>query len=612
MKNKISFIASLIVMLVLASCGKKSAAIEGIPFKESEKGMWGMIAPDGEVIFKDEFKNEPTVVREGMFMVKNDNDLWEIYTADKKPKKVGSEYVNATLFSNGIALVAERNRPVTIINTEGKEIAVLDKIDGKAVTQVQRFHEGYAVYKTGQRYGVIDEKGKGVIAPKYLFIFNCSDGKFIALDEKYKSEIEKGNEKGLKYAVLDTKGKVLFELSGEKYVTLGEFEDGLLPVCVENEGERIWGLINEKQEVVVKPSEKFKGISQVRGDLFVYYNGDAYGVMNTKGESIIRAKYSSIHFDSDGTYLVANSGGDARRCKYIDKEDNTIGDDKYQVAFPYSWFGGKQAVVQESESSWIIIDRNGKGLEKLPDMVEVSFKEGDDVVESDCVDFAAMFEDLQLGVDGVDGVTFKDSPQQAVQKLSEYLSDTKPEEFEYRSSLYYTRKVVTDGAALRIKFDSSLSNEKYRTEREYLYTDYWGEPHYYERRVSDGYEWNNAKIKSFEVSFDHSHGKLRGKLRQLLKAFINHFSNAGKIVKQNNGAAVLSLNNGKVAVVYMTPDAVTLAWGEGNANSIDIEQFKDVKEAGIGENEGSYSQPDLDSSYYDGVDTCAADTTVCY
>ena len=111
---------------------------------------------DGQVLFSEEFKAEPTMVIEDRFMVKNTEGLWEIYTAEKKPKKVGKEYVSATNFFEGRALVAERNKPVSIIDKEGKTLKVLDKIDGKIVTRVGSFQEGYAAYQTDKYFGVID------------------------------------------------------------------------------------------------------------------------------------------------------------------------------------------------------------------------------------------------------------------------------------------------------------------------------------------------------------------------------------------------------------------------------------------------------------------------
>ena len=36
---------------------EKESTVDGIPFKSSEKGKWGMMKPDGTIIFEEEFKD---------------------------------------------------------------------------------------------------------------------------------------------------------------------------------------------------------------------------------------------------------------------------------------------------------------------------------------------------------------------------------------------------------------------------------------------------------------------------------------------------------------------------------------------------------------------------
>lgn len=53
---------------LLFSCSKtENGNVEYIPFQETDDGQWGMISMEGKVLFKDEFKNKPTIVRDGRF-----------------------------------------------------------------------------------------------------------------------------------------------------------------------------------------------------------------------------------------------------------------------------------------------------------------------------------------------------------------------------------------------------------------------------------------------------------------------------------------------------------------------------------------------------------------
>lgn len=61
-------LAAIATMLMLSCSNTENGNVEYIPFQETDDGQWGMISMDGKVLFKDEFKNKPTVVRDGRFL----------------------------------------------------------------------------------------------------------------------------------------------------------------------------------------------------------------------------------------------------------------------------------------------------------------------------------------------------------------------------------------------------------------------------------------------------------------------------------------------------------------------------------------------------------------
>ena len=325
----------LFMVMILSSCNKETNDyVTAFPFMETDKGKWGMITTDGEVLFSQEFKNQPTVVRNGMFLVKNEANLWEIYTAEKIPKKIGSEYTSATIFSNGRAIVCEKDKYITIIDTEGKTIKTLDEIDGKRINTVFRFQEGYAKYIAGEDYGVIDMDGNSVIPCNYCAIMDCSDGKFIAIDKKYKTEYTSFCYDKLKYTVLNTKGEILFEIDGAKYNQVGKFKEGLLPVCVKKKDSdtEIWGIINEKQEEVIKPDEKITGIEQIRNGMFTYYSDGGWGLMSLEGKTLIKPKYNYLSFDGDNRLMAHNWDENKGGMWFVDTNGNHLNKEPYRGA----------------------------------------------------------------------------------------------------------------------------------------------------------------------------------------------------------------------------------------------------------------------------------------
>lgn len=118
--------------------------------------------------------------------------------------------------------------------------------------------------------------------------------------------------------------------------------------------------MNDKGEIIVKPSSKLKNIGTIHGDVFTYNNGDGWGLMNTKGETLVRAKYEFLYYDEDGTLIALVKNGDSYEYKYIDQQDNQIGEDSYVKATLFSMFDGQHALVKPNDKIYSIIDKNGK------------------------------------------------------------------------------------------------------------------------------------------------------------------------------------------------------------------------------------------------------------
>ena len=117
--------------MLLNACSKSSVfspPIEYLPFQEEKDGYWGMISPDGKVLFSGEFKEEPTVAMNGRFFVKNGDGLWELYTAEEKPKKLGEEYLEVVSFREDVTPVVRKNQSIELINLDGERFARLIKL----------------------------------------------------------------------------------------------------------------------------------------------------------------------------------------------------------------------------------------------------------------------------------------------------------------------------------------------------------------------------------------------------------------------------------------------------------------------------------------------------
>ena len=618
--KKITFVFAVLTAMLFASCSKtENGMVEYIPFQESADGQWGMISLDGKILFTEEFKTKPTVVRDGRFFVRTKEGLWEMYDATNKPKKIGTDYAHASGFRNGVALVAEKNKPVSIIDTEGKTKKILDKIEGKVVDGVRSFEEGYAVFMTvDSLFGVINQGGDCVIKPEYTELNDCGDGKFIGINKKYEADLKKGKKDKVKLSVVNTSGKVLYEFMASKYNDVHQkFSDGLLPISVKKDGKETWGIINEKGEEVVKPTTKIKNIGNVKDEKFTYYNGEGWGLMNTKGETLIRAKYEFLYFDGDNMLVaIVKKDADTFESKYVNEKDEQIGEDTYVSATPFTMFDGEHAIVKPNDKIYSIISKEGKQIEGLPDIVEIGTFEGESYIQSDYVDFKALIADCKISDDGMFGMSFKTTPAEAIKaqvKEGIAMSDENHKAgdlywYDLTDEVWFIKKPGNISSIFEMHYTGYLTKKTYRTKRiiDYVIGDwYW----YHDKKIPTGYVYNKVSMRNFKMTFDND-GKLHGKLSDVLLALKGKFKSMGKIVKENNGAFVVTTKAGHTAFAYLEEKKVVLLFGNlGDANSLVIDKYKDATEDGE-DSDVSYGY--LNNLFPDEqvVDTAAVDTAL--
>ena len=618
--KKITFVFAVLTAMLFASCSKtENDKVEYIPFQETADGQWGMISLDGKILFTEEFKTKPTVVRDGRFFVRTKEGLWEMYDATNKPKKIGTDYAHASGFRNGVALVAEKNKPVSIIDTEGKTKKILDKIEGKVVDGVRSFEEGYAVFMTvDSLFGVINQGGDCVIKPEYTELNDCGDGKFIGINKKYEADLKKGKKDKVKLSVVNTSGKVLYEFMASKYNDVHQkFSDGLLPISVKKDGKETWGIINEKGEEVVKPTTKIKNIGNVKDEKFTYYNGEGWGLMNTKGETLIRAKYEFLYFDGDNMLVaIVKKDADTFESKYVNEKDEQIGEDTYVSATPFTMFDGEHAIVKPNDKIYSIISKEGKQVEGLPDIVEIGTFEGESYIQSDYVDFKALIADCKISDDGMFGMSFKTTPAEAIKaqvKEGIAMSDENHKAgdlywYDLTDEVWFIKKPGNISSIFEMHYTGYLTKKTYRTKRiiDYVIGDwYW----YHDKKIPTGYVYNKVSMRNFKMTFDND-GKLHGKLSDVLLALKGKFKSMGKIVKENNGAFVVTTKAGHTAFAYLEEKKVVLLFGNlGDANSLVIDKYKDATEDGE-DSDVSYGY--LNNLFPDEqvVDTAAVDTAL--
>lgn len=307
--------------------------------------------------------------------------------------------------------------------------------------------------------------------------------------------------------------------------------------------------------------------------------------MNTKGETLVRAKYEFLYYDDDGTLIALVKNGDTYEYKYIDQQDNQIGEDSYVKATLFSMFDGRHALVKPNDKIYSIIDKNGKQLENLPDIVDIGIYEGESYIESDYVDINKMIAGFNISPDGLYGFNYQSTPQQAVKMEVQQDLAIGDKQHEAGTPYWYDFKdnIMLYGESegingwISIQYSGNLSRQTYKTKRviDYDFGDYYW---YHDDKIPTGYVWNKVKPTLFGLTI-YNGGRMHGKLRTLFNALSQKVKSWGKVVKENNGAAIVNLNNGKRAIITMEKDKVSVSWGQLKAaKDIDISKYKDACE----------------------------------
>lgn len=410
MKKMFSLAIGLVTLLLNACSsdgGSMESKVQYVPFCSEAGGRWGLIGPDGSALFQDKFKGTPSVAIHNRFVVEEEGGF-AIYTAEENPARVGDKHFKEIgAFVEETTPAVEKGKGIVLVNVDGEIIADLTKLAGKVVETVTNFQERRAIFMTtDRRYGMINTTGEVVIQPTYLSLEPCSDGRIIALDEKFEQEIEAGETDKIILSVLNNNGKEIGLLPYRKFATTGTaFVNDRLAASNKN-GEA--GLVDQKGEWLVKPKKGITDIPEVRADHYIYAEGDRYGLCAQDGTTQIQARYARAHFMSDDRIAAAEPGQET--LKMYDLKGQSLGSTTFSRFIPF-FGGGQQALVQLGEKKWGFIGRGGeRSSDEGVRIADADWNFGFPMITSDLLDTAVLLDHLQLTKDGFIGCSITMNP----------------------------------------------------------------------------------------------------------------------------------------------------------------------------------------------------------
>lgn len=314
----------LVAATMLANCSlldseKKDAYCfrQAIAFQAVEDGPWGLIDLNGKVLVEPMFDNEPTMASCDRFFVLNKDSLWELYTVEAEPQRVGNAtYKDVGAFVDGLCPVTIPGSWPQYIDVNGKVAIDMKEYNGQRVVMTTNFQDGRArIMLENRLWGFIDQQGTMVIAPQY----SKTNYFFYGLSIVFKPLKETEDENDQQWAIIDRDGKELFTTKKNKMKPeLIGFEANGLTVVSKNYSSTYLLIDKNGQKILTLDASDVKGTS---GNHILFSDGDGHrGLMDTDGNVLIEPTYDVIRYyggpivaqneDEDDTYFFLNDKGE--------------------------------------------------------------------------------------------------------------------------------------------------------------------------------------------------------------------------------------------------------------------------------------------------------------
>lgn len=231
---------------------------------------------------------------------------------DRSGKQViKQQYRFAADFSEGLAGVQVEWK-YGFINRQGEmvippQFEPLKGTDAMITIGTSRFSEGLAHVKVGGLYGYINKKGEFVIPPQFIRAQEFSEG--LAWVVTKEGKIGWIDKSGHWVVVLGDERKLPTDLS--LVYTHGNrdwrYSEGLVPFVAYDSDRVLWGYMNRRGEVVIKPRELSKAGPFSGGVAYVsFYEKSSYaegklGYVDRKSGQFMEEKYGYI--DKTGRFI---------------------------------------------------------------------------------------------------------------------------------------------------------------------------------------------------------------------------------------------------------------------------------------------------------------------
>ncbi|MCX7922080.1 MAG: WG repeat-containing protein [Clostridia bacterium] len=317
--------------------------------RKNGSDKWGYINKEGNFVIEPIYDRVADFQENGLAVVtKKDMDG----LIDKTGKVVVEpQYYYISDFSDGFA-IASRKDKYAVIDEKGKVLY-------EASEHINTFKEGMAVFSWKgsdgvSLYGYLDKTGKVSIEPQFKYANDFEGDKALVTTREDK------------VVLIDKTGKIIRTYNYSNVMGLSEGT-----VIYRNDVNEKNGYLNEDGTILIEDkysrAEVFKDGFAVVSSSEDYSNSDA-GVINKKGEFVIKPEYSDVYRIGKGLYLAVDKSYPTyynsiySRKALVNTEGKRLTD---FIFYDFEEFQGDVASVSD-ETHTYFIDKKGQRVNSLP------------------------------------------------------------------------------------------------------------------------------------------------------------------------------------------------------------------------------------------------------
>lgn len=429
-----------------------------IPFSNDNQ-RFGLVDLKGNIIVENEWQSPSSIAADGIVRVKNKDGFYEFYTATSNPKKVGAEYKDATLFSEGLSAVVNEKGFIHYIDVQGNiKFELPDDGKGSPVQKAGVFSEGLARFQNSENlWGFINMEGQVVIKPRYDFVHNFKEG--LALVERYNKTT---NEKTIGF--INQKDIEVIPLS-ERFTALSDFHEGLA-ACTDKDAKNQWGYINKKGDKVVEINKLRVKVKPFQNGYAAFFDGSYWGLIDKSGEIVVNPKFDellSYYYNGLGPYKNSSN-----EIGFINSSREQAIKCQYEEVLP---FFSNTTVVKDKY--YVFIDKKGNSISKtylkyipIKDIINQYLAHSDEFVKSLYINTSTISDAIirDISNESVNSITFNSNvtdvinyykipksklPKNSYQTYIQYNIDLPGNLEPFRVKVYFNESVYIQSSGIR-------------------------------------------------------------------------------------------------------------------------------------------------------------------